>query len=325
MKRLIMAIMFLAATVLIFGSTASMAQSDYPTKQIALVSPWPPGHQCSLFCQLLVDYAPKYLGQRMDVLCKSGGGAVIGTNFVAKAPPDGYTIGEGSIAQWGVRELTGDIPYSHKELDLICSMVAYEGLLVVRADKPWANLKDYMAAAKTAKPPFKYGHVAKGGHLHLLHEELNYQAGVKMIDVPIEGGDQIVVNILSDTLQSGVLSYTQVQAQVEAKKLKILAALSNERSQQAPDVPCMKESGYENKIGNVRWAFFAPAKTPEPILAKLEKAFKAIYDDPEFQARAQKMNAVLHWEGRQEVNKKFPQEREVISLLLKKLGLHKEK
>jgi len=92
-----------------------------------------------------------------------------------------------------------------------------------------------------------------------------------------------------------------------------------------PDVPCMKEFGYENKIGKVRWVYWVPKNTPAPIIAKLEKAFKAIYDDPEFRARADKMKASLSWEGRDELNKKLPGEREVISDLLKKLGLHKEK
>jgi len=298
--------------------------SDYPNKTITLISPWPPGHHVTLFCQVLAEFAPKYFGQKLVVEAKPGGGGSLGTVTVAKAPPDGYTVGEGSIAQWGINELVRDLPYTHKDLKLVNSLVAYDGLLVVKADKPWKNLNEYLEAARKSQQTFKYGHVNKGGHLHLLNAQLNKQAGVNMIDVPIPGGDEIISNLLSDQLQSAVLSWVQIKGMVEAKKLRVLASLSNRRSEEVPDVPSMKELGYENRIGSVRWMFYVPKDTPDAVVDKIDKTLKKIYDDPEFKKKADKMGATLYYEGREEITKATMREREEIAQLLKQLGLHKQ-
>ncbi|MCL5024045.1 MAG: tripartite tricarboxylate transporter substrate binding protein [Nitrospirae bacterium] len=301
------------------------AVSDYPNKTITLISPWPPGHHVTLFCQILAEFAPEYFGQKLVVNAKPGGGGALGTATTVTSPPDGYTIGEGSIAQWGIIEMVRDVPYSHEGLKLVDSLAAYAGLLVVNANNPWKTLKEYLDAARKSPRPFKYGHVAKGGHLHLLHEDLNRQAGVKMIDVPMQGGDGVITGLLSGTIQSGVLSWVQIQAMVKAKKLRVLAALSNSRSEEAPDVPCMKELGYENHIGLVRWMFFVPKNTPDPIVDKIDKTFKKIYDDPEFKKKADKLGVTLHYEGREEITKATAIEREEIAKLLKDLSLLEKK
>lgn len=325
-KRMGLLLFSMAVIVAIVGLQVAIADvvSDYPNKTITLISPWPPGHHVTLFCQVLAEFAPKYFGQKLVVEVKPGGGGSLGTATVAKMPPDGYTIGEGSIAQWGINELVRDMPYSHKDLKLVNSLVAYDGLLVVRADKPWKNLKEYLEAAKQSQQTFKYGHVNKGGHLHLLNAQLNKQAGVNMIDVPIPGGDQIITNLLADQLQSGVLSWVQVKGMVEAKKLRVLAALSNRRAPELPDVPSMKELGYENHIASVRWMFYVPKDTPDAVVDKIDKTLKKIYDDPEFKERAEKMGATLHYEGREEITEATMREREVIRQLLKELDLLKK-
>src|SRR5215467_322706 len=263
------------------------AQEAFPAKPISLVVPFPPGGVADIVARPAADAMSRYLKQPVVIENKAGAGGGIGMGYVAKAKPDGYTL---LLALSSISiipeadKVTGRTPlYSLDQFVPIARFTADPTVLAVRADSPWKTLQDFVADAKKRPGAITYGSSGNYGTMHMPMEMFATSAGIKLLHVPYTGGGPAVVALLGgnvDAISSGPSTVIQ---HVKAGKLRVLASWGDKRLASLPDVPTLSESGFDAVF--FQWsALFAPAGTPEPVIAKLREAARVVVADPQFAA-----------------------------------------
>ena len=266
---------------------AAMAQESYPAKPISLVVPFPPGGVADIVARPTADAMSRYLKQPVVIENKPGAGGGIGMSVVAKAKPDGYTLllALSSISILPEADkVTGRAPmYQLDQFVPIARLTADPTVLVVRADSPWKTLQDFVADAKKRPGAITYASSGNYGTMHMPMEMFAASAGIKLLHVPYTGGGPAVVALLGgnvDAISSGPSTVIQ---HVKAGKLRVLASWGDKRLASLPDVPTLTEAGFDAVF--FQWsALFAPAGTPEPVIARLREAARAVVADPSFTA-----------------------------------------
>jgi tripartite-type tricarboxylate transporter receptor subunit TctC len=273
----------LMAAVLAAVTIVAGAQPAYPTKPIAMVVPFPPGGLADVVGRPVADAMSRALGQPVLVENKPGAGGGIGMAFAAKAAPDGYTILMALSSFTVLPEadvIIGRQPmYSLGALRPIARFTADPTVLAVRADAPWKTVKDFVDDVRKRPGVINYGSSGNYGTMHVPMEILAQTAGLKMQHVPFTGAGPAVVALLSGHIDAISTGPATVLQQVKAGKVRVLAHWGNGRLQTLPDVPSLKDSGYDAEYA--QWSgLFVPAGTPEPVVQKLRAAARAAANDP---------------------------------------------
>jgi tripartite-type tricarboxylate transporter receptor subunit TctC len=272
-----------AVVVATLRIAAAHADEAWPQRPITMVVPFPPGGVADVSARPVAAALEKILGQPVVVLNKGGAGGSIGTAAVAAAKPDGYTLlmGLASISTLPEADRLFGRPaaFELKQLLPLARVTADPTLLVVTADSPWRSLKDVVDAAKQRPGLIPYSSSGNYGTYHIATEMFTAVAGIKMSHVPYNGGGPALRAILSKEVELGLLGPSVAAGNISAGKLRALANWGASRLPQLPDVPTLKELGYD--VEYYIWsAVFAPAGTPEAVVAKLREALKrAINDD----------------------------------------------
>jgi tripartite-type tricarboxylate transporter receptor subunit TctC len=274
-----------AAIAVALAATAGLAiaQATFPSKPITMVVPFPPGGLADIVGRPVAEAMSRDLGQPVVIENKGGAGGGIGMGLVAKAPPDGYTLVM-ALASYSVLPEADTIigrsqMYSYQSLRPIARFTADPTVLAVRADAPWKTVKDFVEDAKKRPGAINYGSSGNYGTMHVPMEILAQNAGIKMTHIPFTGAGPAVVALLGgqiDAISSGPATVLQ---QVKAGKLRVLAHWGNGRLEAMPDVPSLKDSGYNAEYA--QWSgLFVPSATPEPIVQRLRNAARAAGSDP---------------------------------------------
>jgi tripartite-type tricarboxylate transporter receptor subunit TctC len=280
----IAAIVILLATFAI--STAS-AQDAYPSKPIAMVVPFPPGGVADIVARPFAEAMSRNLNVPIVIENKPGAGGGIGMGFVAKSKADGYTLllalSSISILPEADR-VTGRTPlFQLDQLVPIARLTADPTVLAVRADSPWKTLQDFVADARRRPGAITYGSSGNYGTMHVPMEMFASSAGVKLLHVPYTGAGPAVVGLLGGNIDAVASGPSTVVTHVRSGKLRVLASWGDRRLASLPDVPTLIESGYDTVF--FQWsALFAPAGTPETVVARLREAARASAIDPRFVA-----------------------------------------
>jgi len=276
----------LAATValalLCFGSDAP-AQDAYPTQPIRLIVPFPAGGAIDIISRNVSAAMGKELGQPVVVDNRAGAGGNIGTDAVAKAKPDGYTVLAGTSATHGVNPaLYPKIPYSAQN-DFI--PVSYWGgvpnVLVVSKASGITSLEQLIAMAKREPDKLTYGSAGNGTSLHLAGEMFQRAAGVKLVHVPYKGGAPAATDLLGGSITMMFDTVAVSLPNLRAGKLVALAVAAPQRHFALPDVPTFAEKGFPSVDSSTWTGLFVPKQTPAPIVKKLEAASTAALKQPE--------------------------------------------
>ena len=271
----------LAAFVLSFAQLAA-AQAPYPTKPITMIVPFPPGGLADIVARPVAEAMSRDLGQPVVVENKGGAGGGIGMGLAAKAPPDGYTVLL-ALSSFSVLPeadtLLGRAPmYSFASLRPIARITADPTVLAVRAEAPWKTVKDFVEDAKKRPGAINYGSSGNYGTMHVPMEILAQNAGIKMTHVPFTGAGPAIVALLGGQIDAVSSGPATVLQHVKAGKLRVLAHWGNGRLDALPDVPALKEAGYNAEYA--QWSgLFVPAGTPEPIAQRLRAAARAAAND----------------------------------------------
>jgi tripartite-type tricarboxylate transporter receptor subunit TctC len=276
-------ILVLAAAVLPMLAAAQA----WPTKPIKLILPFPPGGQTDAVVRYYAQKAEATLGQSIVVENKPGVNSVIGTQEVARAPSDGYTLLFNMTAIVSNPVLLPDVAKYDALRDFTPIYRAYElyAVLAVPASAPYKTLADFVAAAKASPQPFTYGTTGHASSSHYFVEMLAKQAKLTLVHVPYKGEAPLLPDLISGRVQAGIVSGAAIKQFAGANGLRPLAVSGNKRLALLPDVPTFKELGYEG-IGNESFAgFFAPAATPKAIVDKLNQEFARISALPETRER----------------------------------------
>ncbi len=263
------------------------AQSGYPARPVRMVVPFPPGGPTDVMGRTAAKAMGERLGQQFVVENKAGAGGNIGTDFVAKAAPDGYTIGLAAISSLAIApHLYASLPFNvEKDLLPISLVGTTPCALVIHPGAPFSDLAGMVAHAKANPGRLSYATSGIGTSNHLAAELLQSVAGIALTNVPYKGSSQIVPDLLAGTVPMSMESSLATTLQhVRAGKLKAIAVTSPQRAKALPDVPTVAESGYPGFEVETWFGLVAPAGTPPAVVAQLHDAWEAGARTPQAQA-----------------------------------------
>ena len=270
--------------VLALGASVVFAQ-DYPLRPITLIVPFPPGGVADNVARPVAQALSKQLGQTVIIENKQGAGGGIGMALVAKAKPDGYTLllalSSISVIPEADKVLGRAPMFQLDQLLPIARFTADPVVLAVRAESPWKTYAEFVAFAKANPKKLNYGSSGNYGTMHVPMEMLASSAGITLTHVPFTGAAPAVTALLGGTLDAVASGPSTVVQHVKAGKLRVLANWGPERHPALPDVPTLRELGVSTVYA--QWSgLFAPAGTPENVLAALRKAARDAQDDAAF-------------------------------------------
>ena len=259
-------------TLVLGLASYSPASADYPVRPVKLIVPSQAGTGPDLLARLLAAHLSTGLGQPVLVENKVGANGNIAGDFVAKAPPDGYTLLVASDAMLTINpHIYARLPYQPlTDLLPVASLVSQELFLCVTPALPVKTLTEFIEFARKSPAPLSYGSASSGSQSHLAMEMLKSRAGINLLHVPYKGGAAASLAAMSGEV-SAVFGGTSLKAQLASGKLKALASTGPKRSLALPDVPAVGEtvSGYEALL----WVgLFAPAGTQADVIASLRTA-----------------------------------------------------
>ena len=282
----------LAATSAFAGS--ARAQGAYPDKPISMVVPAPPGGGTDLVARLYSDLLGQELGQQVLVDNKGGGNGNVGTAFVARAKPDGYTL----LMQYSAYHSAN--PALIKELnwkpdDFVgVAMGAVAPHVIVIAKKvPAEDLKSFIAYAQANKGKLNYASVGAGSVPHLGGVLLNKAAGIDLTHIPYKGAGPATQDLVAGQVELMVVTPPSVSGHIRNGNVKALALASDQRHPAFPDIPTTAEAGLAGFTLDGWFALFAPAGTPQPIVDRLNAAMRKIGKMEVLIARANQLGTVL--------------------------------
>lgn len=268
------------------GTPLLAAAQDFPNRPVKLVVPFGPGTTTDIVSRVFAEALAKPLGQSVVVENKSGAGGNIGTDLVAKAPADGYTIVMGTVGTHAINPgLYRKMPYDALKDFAPIGFAGYTPtLLVVAANSPLKSLQDLKAQA--ARPGgVSFASAGNGTSGHLAGELLKARLGGEMVHVPYKEGGLAMSDVMAGQVQFMFYHPAAVMPQIKAGKLRALGVSSAKRSAVAPDVASIAEQGF-GEFDLVAWfMLYAPAGTPAPVLAKLRDAVNQAVANPEMRAK----------------------------------------
>jgi tripartite-type tricarboxylate transporter receptor subunit TctC len=272
------------ATVLgSFSVLAALAApaADYPTKPIRMIVGFAPGGGTDTTARPIAQKLSEALGQQVIVDNRPGAAGNIATEIVARANPDGYTILMGTIAALAINpSLYGNLPFdSEKDLAPVIQAVDSTNILSLHPSVPAKSVKELIALAK--QKPLNYGSSGVGGTGHLAGELFNTMAGVKMTHVPYKGGGPAMIDLVAGNIHLVFATAASAVPQIKAGKIKGLAVTTAKRSGLMPDLPTISEAGLPGFDANNWYGILVPAKTPRPIINRLNAEVTKILHLPE--------------------------------------------
>lgn len=265
-----------AAAGVALAPAAGRAQDTYPARPVKLIVPFPPGGPTDIMGRTAAKAMGDVLGQSFVVENKAGAGGNIGTDAVAKAAPDGYTIGLSAISSLAIAPYMYDkLPFQvEKDFAPISLVGTTPCVIVVHPSAPFTDLKGLVAYAKANPGKLGYATSGIGTSNHLAAELLQSVAAMSLTNIPYKGSSQIVPDLLSGTvLMSMESSLATTLQHIRSGKLKALAVTSPARATALPDVPTVAESGYPGFAVETWFGLVAPAATPAAIVQKLHDAW----------------------------------------------------
>ena len=277
----------LAATVATATAGHAGAQT-YPSRPIRLIVPFLAGSATDVTGRLLADRLGSYLGGTFVVENKPGAGGNIGTDVVAKAEPDGYTLSYSASGPLAInKSLFSKLPYDpEKDLEPISLVAKLPNVLVVNPKTiPVKNVQEFIAYAKEHPGKINYSSIGNGSSQHLAAVQFEQATGTSMKHVPYRGAPPIIVDLISGDVPVSFQNIPNVLAAIQAGQVRPLAVTTNKRNPALPDVPTMEEAGLKGFESYAWFGLLAPKGTPAAIVERLNKETLKALADPAMRKR----------------------------------------
>ena len=281
--------------ILATGSLGALAQ-DFPSKPITHIMPWSAGGGTDIAIRTFLEYAQEPLGVDINTQNITGAQSGVGVLRLMNARPDGYTIGTLTWDSMITVPYFGLVPgFDTDKLSYLANVTLYPTVLAVNADTGWETLDDFIAAAKEAPGEITISNSGDAGIWHLHALDMADKLGIELNHIPFPNGSAPQREaLISGENDAASVSYSTVAPAVESGQVRVLAVMGEERDPKLPDVPTFKELGYDVVWGGMR-VLAVPAETPQEVQDTLVQGFKAAFDNPEFQKKAEDVGLTIHW------------------------------
>jgi tripartite-type tricarboxylate transporter receptor subunit TctC len=318
-------------TILVLAATTAgvAAQDAFPSRPITIVAPFPPGGVADLTARPVAAAMEKVLKSPVGVLNKTGAAGAVGMQYVATSKPDGYTL---LLALSSISiipeadKLFGRPPaFTVDQFEPIALISADPTILVVRAESPWKTAKEFIDDARKRPGQITYSSSGIYGTLHMAMELLSHAAGIKMRHVPTAGAGPALTAILGGHVDALASGPAVVIPHIKAGKLRPLAGWGDKRVAALPDVPTFKELGYPDAEFYIWAGLFAPRGTPEPVVARLREATRAVANDADFKAAMDKMQTPIAFKQGAEFKSFFEADARRLAEGIRRVGRIEEK
>lgn len=284
--------------VLVLGAQTVWGQ-EYPNRPVTLVIPFGPGGGHDLTAQAITPVASKYLGQHMIVQHKPGGAGMIGSQQVAGAKPDGYTLLFAGIGPNCSLPAIQGRGFGPESLEGVCQVAGYSTLILSRPDAPFKDIREMVKYAKVNPDKLIFANSGTLGATDIAIRLVMKEAGMTAKNVPYDGGGPSVMATLGGHADMTGATPFLAQPYIKSGKLMPLAVLDHNRHPEYPDLPTAKEQGVD--VVYIQWiAVAAPKGTPRPIIQKLSEAFKSMIEDDSTKERARRMGVETRYIGTKE-------------------------
>jgi len=312
----------LIALSLAAAPLAALSQADYPSRPIRIVVPFSPGGAVDGPMRAIAEQLGRRLKQQVIIENKPGAGATIGSESVAKAAPDGYTLLLASQTNAISATLyAGRLGFNPIDDFAGVSLLGREpGALVVHPSLPVKNVAELVALAKAQPGTLNYASSGNGSGQHLFMAMFASMAGIQLTHVPYKGSGQAVTDLLAGTVPMAVPGAAAMVKHVRAGKLRALATTGVARAAQLPEVPTLAESGFAGYSAYVWMGLLAPKGTPQPIIDKLHAELKATLATPEVVGYMGEAGIEIVGSSPAEMDTYFREERDRWARIVKETG-----
>ena len=309
------------ALICMVAALPAIAQ-PYPSRSVKIIVPFGVGGSADVYARFLGAKLSEALGQSFVVENRPGGGAVVGSEAVAKSPPDGYTLLMMSNTHTVNETLIPKKSYVlMKDLAPITGVNYQDLMLAIGAGVPANNLREFIALAKAQPGKFNYASSGPGTPYHMAGELFKSMAGVDIVHVPHKGSDQARVALLGGQVEMMFDAISTMMAQAKAGKVKAIATTGKTRSSVTPDIPTVAEAGVPGYEATIWLGLMAPAGTPRPVLEKLNVEIVKLINSAEVKEGWAKQGAVPMGMGVDQFDKFLREDIAKWSNLVKSTGM----
>jgi len=282
-------VFLLAGLLFLLVASSGWATDEYPNKPIQLICPFPPGGPIDLSARVVSEKMGELLGQPVIVTNKPGGGTAVATGYVASSKPDGYTLFMSPATLVFLPLITPNLPFKVSDFTPIGRLVSFNFLMLVNKDVPVKTLPELVAYIKKSPGTLSYGGSTYGSTQHVIGELFKITAQLDLQFIPFAGENPAITALLGNHIQVGILTIFQ-WPHVKSNAVKAVAVLSAKRDPLLPQLPTAVEQGFpELSISAGYNLFLTPAKTPSPIVKKLEEALEKALQDKVVREKLEKM------------------------------------
>lgn len=315
-------IRLLAALVLACAGAAS-AQDAYPSRPLTIIVPFPPGGVADIVARVTAPAMERFLGQPVVVMNRPGAGGTVGTAALANSPADGYTLlmALASISTNPEQDRVSGraAGFQLSQLAPVARISIEPMLLAVRAGSPYRSLTDVIVDAKKRPGQITYASSGLYGVYHVATAMFTNETGIQLNHVPYKGGAPALLALLSGEVDIGLVTRSVGLKHLQAGTLRPLAAWGNRRWEQFPELPTVKELGFDVDY-NLWSGLFAPSGTPEPIMTKVRQAVRAAMDDSQFTTAMAKLQASVAYLDAPEFRKFWEDDAMRLTAAVRRMG-----
>ena len=299
-KKKVASILMMAGIILSLLSGWAAGQEKFPGRPIQFIIPWAPGGGGTIDAQALQPHFEKAVRGSIQIVNKTGGGGTIAWNYVANSPADGYTVGIINPS-FILTQYTTKTGVSFKKVDPIIMVVDLPAALAVKADAPWKTFKEFINYAKANPGKVQMGNSGMGANYHISVLGIEMVAGVKFTHIPFKGSSPCITALLGGHVDAMVAEISSLLPFVQAKKFRLLVMGSEERNFAVPDVPSIKEEGYEQVLIGPWYAYVVSKRTPKDRTKILHDGLKVAMDSKEYKDYYKKLGGVVKYLGPQDL------------------------
>lgn len=279
---------------LIAGSIAAGAQAQtYPTRHIRLIVPYAPGGTTDIVARIISEPLTRALGQPIVVENKAGAGGMVGTAEVARANPDGYTLGIGTVSTMVVLPATSSkLQYKSTDFTPISNIAATPNIIAVNPSFPAKNLQEFIAVLKANPDKYSFASSGKGSINHMMGESFQAGSGTRIAHVPYRGAGPAIQDVMAGNVAILVDNLPSSKPFIDSGKLRLMGVIAPKRVADYPDVPTMVEAGLKGFDDQAWYGLIGPANLPAPVLARLAEAVKKALSEKSVRERLEKAGAL---------------------------------